>query len=95
VDAVLGAFPAEGIIEGVWQDHDGHIVSALAGEEEFPELTARMSRACAAVLLSMYADERVPLLTAVMPDNDGVLRARWQTDPAPGDRDWAHGHRTV
>lgn len=25
-----------------------------------------------------YADERVPLLSAVMPDGDGVLRARWQ-----------------
>jgi small subunit ribosomal protein S1 len=27
--------------------------------------------------------------TAVLPDSDGVLRARRQTEPTPGDRDWA------
>ncbi|MEV8533838.1 S1 RNA-binding domain-containing protein [Streptomyces sp. NPDC051211] len=37
----------------------------------------------------MYADERAPLFTAVMPDRDGVLRARWRTEPTPGDRNWA------
>jgi ribosomal protein S1 len=28
-------------------------------------------------------------MTAVLPDGDGVLRARWGTDPTPGDRSWA------
>ncbi|MFJ9025375.1 S1 RNA-binding domain-containing protein [Streptomyces sp. NPDC102259] len=37
----------------------------------------------------MYAGEDLPLFTAVLPDSDGVLRARWQTEPTPGDRDWA------
>ncbi|MFI6341128.1 RNA-binding protein [Streptomyces sp. NPDC050535] len=93
VDAVLGALPTEGLIEGVWQDNDGHIFSAIADEGEFLELTARISSAPAAALLSVYADERIPLFTAVMPDNDGVLRARWQTEPTPSDRTWALRHR--
>ncbi|MCX4767957.1 hypothetical protein OG562_44930 [Streptomyces sp. NBC_01275] len=93
VDAVLGALPTEGIIEAVWQDDDGHVFSAITDEGAFPELIARMSGAPAAALLSVYADERLPLFTAVMPDNDGVLRARWQTEPTPSDRNWALRHR--
>jgi small subunit ribosomal protein S1 len=89
VDAVLRALPAEGLVEAVWQDTDGHIISAIADEDEFPGLSARLSSAPAAAVLSVYAGERVPLLTAVMPDNDGVLRARWRTEPTPNDRDWA------
>ncbi|MFD4561903.1 RNA-binding protein [Streptomyces sp. NPDC058469] len=88
IDAVLRALPADGLVEGVWQDNDGNIRSAIANEDEFPELTARISRARAAALLSVYAGESVPLCTAVMPDNDGVLRARWRTEPTPSDRDW-------
>lgn len=37
----------------------------------------------------MCAGEDLPLCTAVLPDSDGVLRARRQTEPTPGDRDWA------
>ncbi|MER5227500.1 RNA-binding protein [Streptomyces flaveus] len=89
IDAVLRALPADGLVEGVWQRDDGLIRSAVADEEEFPELTARISSARAAALLSVYAGGRMPLCTAVMPDNDGVLRARWRTEPTPSDRDWA------
>lgn len=89
IDAVLRALPADGLVEGVWQDDDGTIRSAIAEEDEFPELTARISRAHAAVLLPVHAGERMPLCAAVMPDNDGVLRARWRTEPTPSDRDWA------
>ncbi|MGW6389713.1 S1 RNA-binding domain-containing protein [Streptomyces sp. NPDC055103] len=89
VDAVIGALPAEGLVEGVWQDKNGWIHSAMADEDEFAELAARLSGADAAALLSVYADERVPLFTVVMPDNDGVVRARWQTEPTPSDRNWA------
>ncbi|MFF0140566.1 RNA-binding protein [Streptomyces sp. NPDC005227] len=92
VETVLGALPAEGLIEGVWQDDTGRILSAIANEDDFLELTARISRAPAAALLPVYADERVPLFTAVMPDNDGVLRARWRTEPTPHDRHWALHH---
>ncbi|MFJ2899374.1 S1 RNA-binding domain-containing protein [Streptomyces sp. NPDC087218] len=89
VDAVIGSLPAEGLVEGVWQDGGGRIHSAVADEDAFSELVARMSGAEAAALLSMYADERVPLFTAVLPDDGGVVRARWRTDPTPGDRTWA------
>ncbi|MGW7660609.1 S1 RNA-binding domain-containing protein [Streptomyces sp. NPDC054756] len=89
VDAVLGALPAEGLVECVWQDGDGRLRSAIVDEEGFPELTARVAAAGAAALLPVYADERVPLFTAVMPDSDGVVRARWRTEPTPSDRNWA------
>lgn len=89
LDAVLGAFPADGLVEGVWQDRDGRIHSVVADESGHQELADRISGAAAAALLSVYADERVPLSTAVMPDADGVVRARWRTDPTPGDRSWA------
>ncbi|MFJ9429988.1 RNA-binding protein [Streptomyces sp. NPDC101490] len=92
VGTVLGALPAEGLIEGVWLDDAGRILSAIADEDDFPELTARMSSAPAAALLPVSADERVPLFTAVMPDDDGVLRARWRTQPTPNDRHWALRH---
>ncbi|MEU6223047.1 RNA-binding protein [Streptomyces sp. NPDC047042] len=94
VETVLGALPAEGLVEGVWQDDAGRIHSAIANanEDDFLELTARISSASAAALLPVYAGERVPLFTAVMPDNDGVLRARWRTAPTPNDRQWALHH---
>ncbi|MEU3189397.1 S1 RNA-binding domain-containing protein [Streptomyces sp. NPDC006992] len=89
IDAVLGGLPSEGLVEGVWQEADGRIHSAVADEDAFPELAARISRAVAAALLPVYTDERVPLFTAVLPDSDGIVRARWRTDPTPGDRNWA------
>ncbi|WP_282700555.1 RNA-binding protein [Streptomyces sp. CC219B] len=77
IDAVLAAFPTDGLVEGVWQDEGGRMCSGAVDEEGFPELAARISGAEAAMLLPLYADERVPLFTAVMPDDDGVVRARW------------------
>ncbi|WP_406356113.1 S1 RNA-binding domain-containing protein [Streptomyces sp. NBC_01635] len=89
INAVLATLPAEGHVECVWQDRDGRMHSASADEDEFPELTARLSGASAAMILSMYADERVPLLAAVLPDSNGVVRARWEIDPTPSTRKWA------
>ncbi|MEU3931282.1 RNA-binding protein [Streptomyces sp. NPDC029044] len=89
IAAVLRAVPADGLVEGVWQDEEGVICSTIADEDTFPELTARMSRARAAALLSVYVGERVPLSAAVMTDDDGVLRARWRTEPTPSDHDGA------
>ncbi|MGQ4715607.1 S1 RNA-binding domain-containing protein [Streptomyces anulatus] len=89
IDAVLGALPTEGLVECVWQDEACLLHSAIVDEDEFAELTARISGARAAALLPVYADERVPLFTAVMPDSDGEVRARWQTESTPGDRNWA------
>ncbi|MFC8231996.1 S1 RNA-binding domain-containing protein [Streptomyces sp. NPDC057284] len=41
--------------------------------------------------MSLLVDEREQesLFTAVLPDQDGVLRARWRTDPTPSDIRWA------
>ncbi|MFJ4843286.1 S1 RNA-binding domain-containing protein [Streptomyces sp. NPDC088746] len=89
VGAVLGSLPDEGLVEAVWQDTDGRVHSALADEEDHAELTVRMAGATAAALMPVYADEYVPLFTAVLPDSDGVLRARWRTEPTPDDRKWA------
>ncbi|WP_190047334.1 RNA-binding protein [Streptomyces galilaeus] len=86
IDAVLASFPADGLIEGVWQDKDGRLHTAICDEEEFPELASRISAASAAVLISAYEGEDLPLYTAVMPDNDGVVRARWRPAPAAGDQ---------
>ncbi|MDT0468503.1 S1 RNA-binding domain-containing protein [Streptomyces gibsoniae] len=89
IDALLDELPTEGLVECVWQDKKGRIHSTVADEDDVAELTARISGADAAALLSVYADERVPLFTAVMPDSDGVVRARWQTEPTPSDLNWA------
>ncbi|MFI1361183.1 RNA-binding protein [Streptomyces sp. NPDC020898] len=86
IDAVLASFPADGLVEGVWQDGDGRIHNAICDEEAFPELASRISAASAAVLISLYEGEDLPLYTAVMPDNDGVLRARWRPEPAEADQ---------
>ncbi|MEU9063197.1 S1 RNA-binding domain-containing protein [Streptomyces sp. NPDC048430] len=88
VGAVLDTLPSEGLIECVWQDKDGRIHSGVADEEDFPALVHRASGADAAALLSINADDRVPLFTAVMPDSDGVVRARWRTEPTPSGRRW-------
>ncbi|MEU3501977.1 S1 RNA-binding domain-containing protein [Streptomyces hundungensis] len=89
IDAVLATLPAEGHVECVWQDREGRMHSVGADEDELPELSARLCDASAAMILPMYADDRVPLLAAVMPDSDGVVRARWEIDSTPSTRKWA------
>lgn len=89
VAAVLAGLPEEGLIELVWEDTDGQITSTTADETLFVELAAKITGARAAAALSLYTDERQPLFTAVLPDSDGVLRARWRTEPTPSDRHWA------
>ncbi|MDX3694677.1 hypothetical protein PV726_30975 [Streptomyces europaeiscabiei] len=86
IDAVLSSFPADGLVEGVWQAKDGRIHSAYCDDDAFPELASRISSASAAALMSGYAGEDMPLYTAVMPDTDGVVRARWRTETAAGDQ---------
>ncbi|MDQ0829393.1 hypothetical protein QF032_001237 [Streptomyces achromogenes] len=61
----------------------------MVDETGYEAVTNRLAGASSAAVVSLYADERQPLLTAVLPDGDGVLRARWQTEPAPSDRAWA------
>ncbi|MFC7839957.1 S1 RNA-binding domain-containing protein [Streptomyces sp. NPDC057382] len=65
------------------------MTSTVVDETQFEAVTSQLSGARAAGALSMYAGEDLPLFTAVLPDSDGVLRARWQTEPTPSDLDWA------
>ncbi|MFD9434726.1 S1 RNA-binding domain-containing protein [Streptomyces sp. NPDC060002] len=89
VDKAVAALPDEGLVEIVWEDEDGQITSTVVDETQFEAVTSQLASARAAGVVSMYAGEDLPLFTAVLPDSDGVLRARWQTEPTPSDRDWA------
>ncbi|MEV5676489.1 S1 RNA-binding domain-containing protein [Streptomyces sp. NPDC052179] len=89
VDTAVAALPGEGLVEIVWEDEDGQITSMVVDETQFAAVTSQLAGARAAGVVSMYAGEDLPLFTAVLPDSDGVLRARWQTEPTPSDRDWA------
>ena len=84
VGAVLSGLPREDPAELVWADAEGVVRAADIEEGTGPEQAAALAPgARAAVLLPVYLDDRAPLLTAVLPDPDGVLRARWRTDPVP------------
>ncbi|MFL1906092.1 S1 RNA-binding domain-containing protein [Streptomyces tauricus] len=89
VDTAVAALPGEDLVEIVWEDEDGQITSTVVDETQFEAMTSQLAGARAASVVSMYTGEELPLLTAVLPDSDGVLRARWQTEPTPSDRDWA------
>jgi small subunit ribosomal protein S1 len=49
----------------------------LAGEDDYARLPALLAGARAALVVSHMVDQRYPLLPGVLPDADGVLRARW------------------
>ncbi|MFB8243982.1 S1 RNA-binding domain-containing protein [Streptomyces sp. NPDC055952] len=89
VDKATAALPDEGLVEIVWEDEEGQMTSTVVDETQFEAVASQLSGARAAGALSMYAGEDLPLFTAVLPDSDGVLRARWQTEPTPSDLDWA------
>ncbi|MEU7863052.1 hypothetical protein [Nonomuraea sp. NPDC049141] len=77
VDAALAGLPDEGLVEIVWQNSRRHITSLTIDETEYPALPAMLAEARAMMILPGYEDERTPLMAAVIPDADGVLRARW------------------
>jgi hypothetical protein len=77
VHAVLDSLPGDGPAEIVWEDHTGRMAGRLVEVSELPALRVHLVQARAATALSAYADERRPLLAAVLPDPDSVLRARW------------------
>ncbi|MFI8503495.1 S1 RNA-binding domain-containing protein [Streptomyces sp. NPDC085524] len=89
VDTAVAALPDEGLVEIVREDEDGKMTSTVVDETQFEALTSQLAGARAVGVVSMYAGEDLPLFTAVLPDSDGVLRARWQTEPTPSDRNWA------
>jgi len=75
VGAVLAALPDD-VVELVWENENGHITSTIANETQFTELAVHVAGARAATARSIMLDDRNPLFTAVLPDSDGVLRAR-------------------
>ncbi|MFI2209190.1 RNA-binding protein [Streptomyces sp. NPDC020141] len=77
VGAVLTALPSEWHVEFVWETKDGTIRDVVVDETQYQELAALVADARAARALSFCTDERSPLLHAVLPDSDGVPRARW------------------
>ncbi|MEE1739102.1 S1 RNA-binding domain-containing protein [Streptomyces sp. BE147] len=89
VGTVLAGLPDEGLVEVVREDENGQITSTVVDETQFAELAGHVDGARAATVLSLDIDQRHPLFTAVLPDSDGVLRARWRTEPTPSDRHWA------
>ncbi|MFI8092944.1 S1 RNA-binding domain-containing protein [Streptomyces sp. NPDC086080] len=89
VDTVLATLPAEGPVELVWEDGNGAIASTVVDETEYQALAVQVTGARAAAALPLDVGSRNPLFTAVLPDSDGVLRARWRTEQTPSDRNWA------
>lgn len=77
VEVALAGLPPDGVSEIVWLDRGGRITNRCVDETDYVDLPTLLPDAQAAMVLSGYADERHPLLSAVMPDPDGVLRARW------------------
>jgi small subunit ribosomal protein S1 len=79
VDTVAGVEP-DGLIEVVWQGRDGRMTSRLIDEDGHADLPALLAGARAATVVSCMTDRRRPLLAGVLPDVDGVLRARWSAE---------------
>jgi small subunit ribosomal protein S1 len=77
-------------VELVCTDAAGHIWSVTADGEWPPGDLAQVTAGAAqAAILETTLDNRHPLMTGVLPDHDGVMRARWGNPPAPSDRRWA------
>lgn len=75
--AVLDPLPKIHLVHLVWEDQGGRIRGLITNEAT----PGKLAGARAALAISCFADEQPPLLAAVLPDEDGVLRARWWTDP--------------
>ncbi|MFE4958634.1 S1 RNA-binding domain-containing protein [Streptomyces sp. NPDC056653] len=99
VDAVLGALPDEYSVEFVMVDAAGRISSFTAYDTIEAELRAKLTGARAVGALPILDDaseqRHERLFTAVLPDEDGVLRARWRTDPTPSDIRWSALHKVT
>ncbi|MFB8032488.1 hypothetical protein ACFC5Z_05950 [Streptomyces sp. NPDC056004] len=85
VEEAVAALPDEGTVEILWEDVNGRINATIADETQFGAATLRIAGARSAAVVPVTIDERHPLFTAVLPDIDGTLRARWQTEPTPPD----------
>jgi small subunit ribosomal protein S1 len=80
VDTVVAGLAPDDLIEVVWQDSGGRITSRLVDEGGHAGLAALLAGAGAALVVPQLLDQRHPLLAGVLPDADGVLRARWPAE---------------
>ncbi|MEV7035902.1 RNA-binding protein [Streptomyces sp. NPDC093272] len=77
VQAVLAALPKDESVHFVWETANGTIRRATVDETDRQQLTTWVTGATAACVLPLAVDRHHPLFEAALPDNDGVLRARW------------------
>jgi hypothetical protein len=63
----------------VWRTPDGTLDAVTVTDEDVPALPRRLADATGVAVVSALLDEdRRPLAAGVLPDPDGVLRARWR-----------------
>ncbi|MEV0091393.1 RNA-binding protein [Streptomyces sp. NPDC050738] len=60
VPAVLDSLPPDDLVEFVWEDENGHIGGVVVDDTQYAELTAVISGARAAAVMSMNVDDRPP-----------------------------------
>jgi len=73
--ATLAEVPVDDVVEVVWQEHDSSITGMTSTGLDHETQTKIIARATA---ITVLADPANALLTAVLPDPDGVIRARWR-----------------
>ncbi|MFE2867191.1 RNA-binding protein [Embleya sp. NPDC059259] len=76
VAGVLASVTGDDLFRLVWETGTRHL-AALVARGEDPDLARTLTGARAAMALSLDPAESAPLLSAVLPDPDATLRARW------------------
>ncbi|MET8760806.1 hypothetical protein [Lentzea sp. NPDC004782] len=61
----------------MWEDRDGRIIELRADGDDHPMAVVHLAKAKSAMVLSNVYGVSKPLLAAVLPDDDGVVRVRW------------------
>lgn len=62
----------------IWQAPDGRLHHASLNGDDLEEVRAYLAGATRALWRSDYVDDLYPLIEAVRPDGDDVIRARWE-----------------
>ena len=73
----------------VWEAPDGQVLDAECDASNSVMIAREVRNSRGAMVRILDANHAEPLFTAVMPDGDGVLRARWRTEPSASDRRWS------
>ncbi|WP_051274528.1 hypothetical protein [Cellulomonas sp. URHD0024] len=62
----------------VWQSTDGRLHGDTLSGEDLPRIRRDLDAASAVWWRTSYIDGFAPLIEAVNPDDDGVIRGRWE-----------------